>query len=171
MYPVIPAGRGIRESLKPRLGRRSGNSHFTSSEKRQSTCTFCFCHGDIKVRPKAIEVNRPYLFGMRADRRPRPDIFRPTNRHRRFRRRLAPRPAIRCSRRGTNNGGRSVRQCEKYCRGSAAARVGRREDQDRQRRARSSHRRQASKPQSGLRGNSDKADRCGAAARGPRVLP
>jgi len=75
MYPVIPTGRRIRESLEPRLGRRGGQSRFISSEKRQSTCAFCFCHGDSKVRPKAIEVNRAYLLGMRADRRPRPDIF------------------------------------------------------------------------------------------------
>jgi hypothetical protein len=48
MNPVVPAGRRIRESLESRLGGRSGYSHFAPSEKRQSTCAFCFCHGDIK---------------------------------------------------------------------------------------------------------------------------
>ena len=75
MNAVIAAGRGIWESLKPGFGRRGGQSHFAPSEERQSTCTFCFCHGDIKVRPKAIEVNRPCLVEMPADRPPRLDIL------------------------------------------------------------------------------------------------
>jgi hypothetical protein len=61
MNPVIAAGRGIRESFKPRLGRGSWNFRFASSENCQSTCPFCLCHSNIKVRPKAMEVNRPYL--------------------------------------------------------------------------------------------------------------
>jgi hypothetical protein len=48
MYPVIPARRGVRKSLKARIGRRNRQSHFASSEKCQSTCAFSFCHGDIK---------------------------------------------------------------------------------------------------------------------------
>src|SRR4029077_8629176 len=95
MNPVIAPGRGIWKGLKPGLVRGRWNFRFASSEKRQSANPFFFCHSDIKVRPKAIEVNRPYLVEMRAHRRPRPDIFRPMNRHRQFPRRLAPRPAIR----------------------------------------------------------------------------
>jgi hypothetical protein len=67
MNPVIPTGR-IWKGFESRLSRGGGQSPFTSSEKGQSTCAFCFCHSDIKVRPKAIEVNRPYLAGKRAGR-------------------------------------------------------------------------------------------------------
>src|SRR5437868_6571375 len=61
MNPIVTTGGGIRESLKPGLGRGSCNFCFASSENCQSTCPFCLCHSNIKVRPKAIEVNRPYL--------------------------------------------------------------------------------------------------------------
>jgi hypothetical protein len=75
MNTVIPTRRRIRESLEPGLGRGSWNFCFASSENCQSTCTTSyFWHGNINVRQKAIEVNRPYLAGRRADPRPRPDI-------------------------------------------------------------------------------------------------
>ena len=77
MNAIIAASGGIRKSFESRLVRRSWNLRFASSENCQSTCPFCLCHSNIKVRPKAIEVNRPYLVEKRADRRPRPDIFRP----------------------------------------------------------------------------------------------
>src|SRR5438105_2649197 len=48
MDPVIAARRGIRESLEPCFCWRSGNFHFAPSKECQSTCAFCFCHGDIK---------------------------------------------------------------------------------------------------------------------------
>ena len=115
MNPVIAAGRGIRESLKPRLGRGSWNFRFASSEKCQTTCAFCFCHSNIKVRPKAVEVNRPYFVEMRADRWPLPDIFRPMHRHRQFPRLLAPRLAIRCLRPETSGALRLCAPYEKYC--------------------------------------------------------
>ena len=75
MDPIIPARRGIPEGLKTRLCGRSGNSHFASSEKCQLACAFCFCHGGVKVRPKAIKVNRPWLVGIRAIRQPGLDTF------------------------------------------------------------------------------------------------
>ena len=115
MNPVIAAGRGIRESLKPRLGRGSWNFRFASSENCQTTGAFCFCHSNIKVRPKAIEVNRRYLVEMRADRQPRPDIFRQMHRHRQFLRRLAPRLAILCLRPETSGALRLCAPYEKYC--------------------------------------------------------
>jgi hypothetical protein len=75
MNPVIPTRSGIRESLEPGLGRGGWNFCCASSENCQSSCTTSyFWHSNIKVRPKAIEVNRPYLAGKRADPRPPPDI-------------------------------------------------------------------------------------------------
>jgi hypothetical protein len=102
MNSVIAARCRIRESLEARFRWRSGNFHFASSEQSQSGCAFCFCHGDIKVRPKASEVNRPCLLGMPADRAPRLDILLRALRRPRFRRQLVLRLAIRCSRRGTS---------------------------------------------------------------------
>ena len=115
MNPVTAARRGIWKGLKPGLGRGSWNFRFALSENCQSTCAFCFCHSNIKVRPKAIEVNRPYLVEMRADRQPRPDIFRQMRRHRQFPRRLAPRLAILCLRPETSGALRLCAPYEKYC--------------------------------------------------------
>jgi len=101
MNVIVSPGRRIWKGLEPRLGRRAGQSYLAPSEERQLTSTFYFCHGDTKVRPKAIEVNRPYL-GKPGARPPHPDILLPALQRRRFRRQLVLPLAIRCSRRETS---------------------------------------------------------------------
>jgi hypothetical protein len=57
MNPVVSARR-ILESFEPRLRRRRRKFRFASPQQCESTCSFCFCHSDIKVSPEAIVVNR-----------------------------------------------------------------------------------------------------------------
>ena len=58
MNPIISARRRIRKRFEARFCGRGWQLRVAPPEQRQLICAFSFCHGDVKVRRQAIEVNR-----------------------------------------------------------------------------------------------------------------